>query len=62
MRALMQDKTCFVIAHRLSTVQHADKIVVIKDGTIAEMGTHSELMAKNGVYAELYYSQFESAV
>ncbi len=62
MRALMQDKTCFVIAHRLSTVQHADKIVVIKDGGIAEMGTHSELMAKNGVYSELYYSQFESAL
>lgn len=60
MRALMKDKTCFVIAHRLSTVRHADKIIVIKDGGIAEQGTHDELMAKNGVYAELYYSQFES--
>ena len=62
MRALMKDKTCFVIAHRLSTVRHADKIIVIKDGGIAEQGTHDGLMAKNGVYAELYYSQFESAV
>lgn len=62
MRTLMKDKTCFVIAHRLSTVRHADKIVVLKDGGIAEMGTHDELMQKNGVYSELYYSQFENAI
>ena len=62
MRALMRDKICFVIAHRLSTVRHADKIVVMSDGGIAEMGTHDELMQKNGVYSELYYSQFESAL
>lgn len=62
MRALMKDKTCFVIAHRLSTVRHADNIVVLKDGGIAEMGTHDELMTKNGVYSGLYYSQFESAL
>lgn len=62
MRALMCDKTCFVIAHRLSTVRHADKIVVMSDGGIAETGTHDELMKLNGVYSDLYYSQFDSAV
>ena len=61
MRTLMKDKTCFVIAHRLSTVRHADKIIVLKDGSIVELGTHDELMRKNGVYSELYYSQFENA-
>ena len=62
MRTLMRDKTCFVIAHRLSTVRHADKIIVLKDGGVVEMGTHDELMQKNGVYSELYYSQFENAL
>lgn len=58
MRRLMQDKTCFVIAHRLSTVQNADNILVVKDGDIVEQGTHGELMAKCGFYAGLYNSQF----
>ncbi len=59
MRTLMADKTCFVIAHRLSTIQHADTILVIGDGTIAERGTHEELMAKKGRYYALYQAQFE---
>ena len=60
MRELMRDKTCFVIAHRLSTVRNADNILVIRDGDIAEQGTHDELIAKNGFYSKLYYSQFET--
>lgn len=59
MRRLMQGRTCFVIAHRLSTIQNADIILVVKDGRIVERGNHSELMGRNGVYAELYNSQFQ---
>ena len=58
MLALMKGKTCFVIAHRLSTVQHADNILVVKDGNIIESGTHEELLAANGFYASLYGAQF----
>lgn len=58
MEELMQGKTSFVIAHRLSTIKKADKILVINDGEIAEAGTHSELLRKDGFYAELYKSQF----
>ena len=58
MRELMRGRTCFVIAHRLSTIRNADIILVIKDGRIAEQGTHDELMALNGVYADMYNSQF----
>jgi subfamily B ATP-binding cassette protein MsbA len=56
---LMKGKTCVVIAHRLSTVIHADKIVVISNGEILEEGTHQELMDKGGAYANLYSKQFE---
>ena len=56
---LMAGKTCFVIAHRLSTIRGADLIAVLQNGSIAEQGTHNELMALNGVYAELYRTQFE---
>ena len=43
-----------MVAHRLSTIQHADKIIVMNNGTIAESGTHQELLAKNGLYKKLY--------
>ena len=58
---LMQDRTVFVIAHRLSTVQNADKIVVINDGEIIETGTHEELLQEeNGAYKALYNAQFKA--
>ena len=57
---LMADRTVFVIAHRLSTVRHADKIVVINYGQIVESGTHEELLAhENGIYASLYQAQLK---
>ena len=55
---MMRDRTSIVIAHRLSTILKADRIMVVKDGIIAEEGTHDELLAKNGVYRELYETQF----
>ena len=57
---LMEGKTTFVIAHRLSTIRNADKILALKDGEIIESGTHSELLAKDGFYANLYNSQFKN--
>ena len=59
MGTLMQGRTSFVIAHRLSTIRDADCILVMRDGDIVEQGTHSELLAENGCYAELYNAQFE---
>ncbi len=59
MDRLMRNRTSFVIAHRLSTVKNADLILVIKDGNIVEQGTHKELLAKNGFYADIYVSQFD---
>ena len=56
---LMKGRTVITIAHRLSTIRNSDKIVVLKGGVVAEQGTHDELMAKNGVYAELYHIQFD---
>ena len=57
---LMQGRTSFIIAHRLSTIRNADLILCMKDGDIVEQGTHEELMAKGGFYANLYNSQFET--
>ena len=57
---LMKGRTSFVIAHRLSTIRDTDLILVMKDGDIIEQGTHTQLLAQNGFYAELYNSQFES--
>ena len=59
MDALMRNRTSFVIAHRLSTIRNADLIFAIRDGEIVEQGTHKELLARNGYYADLYNSQFE---
>ena len=58
---MMEGKTSFIVAHRLSTILEADKILVMKDGNIIEQGTHKELLANGGFYRELYYSQFASA-
>ena len=61
MDVLMQGRTSFVIAHRLSTIRNADVILVIRDGDIVEKGTHDELLAQGGFYADLYNSQFNEA-
>ena len=59
---LMKGRTSFVIAHRLSTIRNADLILVMQDGDIVEQGTHVELLSRNGFYANLYNSQFETAI
>ena len=56
---LMKGRTVIMIAHRLSTIRDADKIIVLKDGVVAEEGTNDELVARGGVYAELHRIQFE---
>ncbi len=56
--AMMEGRTSFIVAHRLSTIQEADIILVMKDGNIIEQGSHESLLAKGGFYANLYYSQF----
>ncbi|MBU3093121.1 ABC transporter ATP-binding protein/permease [Clostridium sp. CM028] len=61
MTELMQNRTSFVIAHRLSTIKDAELILVMNKGSIIEMGSHNELLAKNGFYADLYNSQFSGA-
>ena len=61
MDQLTESRTSFVIAHRLSTIKNADLILVLKDGDIIEQGTHEQLLAKGGFYADLYNSQFEKA-
>jgi ATP-binding cassette subfamily B protein len=58
MVALMKNRTSLIIAHRLSTIRDADTIIVMKDGTVMEYGNHDELLAKQGVYYELYQNQF----
>lgn len=56
--AMMQGRTSFIVAHRLSTIENADVILVMKEGKIIEQGSHTELLQKNGFYATLYHSQF----
>jgi subfamily B ATP-binding cassette protein MsbA len=60
LQRLVVGRTTLVIAHRLSTVQHADNIVVMQDGRVAETGKHDELLVRNGIYAALYHMQFEN--
>ena len=55
---LMEGRTSFIVAHRLSTIQEADVILVMREGNIVEQGSHSQLLAQNGFYAQLYNSQF----
>ncbi len=61
MDELMKNRTSFVIAHRLSTIKNSDLILVLKDGDVIESGNHETLMTRNGFYADLYNSQFDSA-
>jgi ATP-binding cassette subfamily B protein len=61
LRALLQDRTAIIVAHRLSTIQFADRILVIHKGTIREEGTHAELLAQGGLYARLYRLQYQLA-
>ncbi|MGY3778564.1 ABC transporter ATP-binding protein [Isobaculum melis] len=62
MRKLLEGRTSFVVAHRLSTIRDADNIIVMNHGSVVETGTHDELMAKNGFYADLYNSQFSEEI
>ena len=55
---MMKGRTSFIVAHRLSTIQEADVILVMRDGRIVEQGSHKELLAKDGFYSQLYHSQF----
>jgi subfamily B ATP-binding cassette protein MsbA len=61
LRQLMKGRTVLTVAHRLSTIRHADRILVLKDGVVAEQGTHDELVALGGTYAQLYRTQAEVA-
>ena len=57
--SMMEGRTSFIVAHRLSTIRNADIILVMRDGDVIEQGTHEELLAAEGAYAALYRSQFE---
>ena len=62
LQRLMKGRTAITIAHRLSTIRDSDQIIVLKDGVVAESGTHAELLARRGVYADLYQIQFGTGV
>ena len=62
MNVLKEGRTTFIIAHRLSTVQHADQILVLADGAIVEEGNHDSLLKMNGIYTEMYRTQQEGAM
>ena len=62
MNEIMKGRTNFVIAHRLSTIKKADEILFIDNGAVKERGTHDELLKKDGLYADMYYSQFGQRV
>ena len=55
--SMMSNRTCLIIAHRLSTVQHADRIIVLNEGVIAEEGNHTQLMQQNGIYRKMIEMQ-----
>jgi ATP-binding cassette subfamily B protein len=57
LKAVMAERTTILIAHRISTVMHADQIVVLEDGNVAESGTHAELVAMGGIYADMFDRQ-----
>ena len=57
LNVISQNRTTFIIAHRLSTVKHADQLIVLNKGNIVERGTHEELVEKDGLYAKMYQSQ-----
>ena len=61
LREVSRDRTTLIIAHRLSTVVHADEIIVLSEGTILERGTHAELLSKGGQYAEMWHQQHEGS-
>lgn len=61
LESIFQDKTVIVVAHRLATIRHADQIIVVNDGTVAEIGTHEELMENRSVYYQLYTEQFQGS-
>ena len=57
--SMMEGRTSFIVAHRLSTIRNADTILVMRDGDVIEQGTHEELLAAEGAYAALYRSQYK---